>query len=576
MRVKVQMSALVTALLPALLFAYPGLGGGRGLFRTQSALVEPEAGLIVSLHSLTRNVGLGTNGRRGWIADLLVPEISYAPVAGKRFGLELFGSWGGILQKPMSATSDELVWRLHDLKAGGKLSVPVIPVLKLGASASYTFISRAAGTGWEVLDPSALPPATGLAWNGLLTLHFQDLAKAVPNVMVNCGRAGSETQYAAAVEFHGDQFCLFVEALSRQPDGKSQGVLDTKNGHVQVTPGITLGTATSAFLKVGYTLSLDNRLNGNRRPNEIVVGGGFGTPLGGHADEYGQIVGTVADAASGAPMAATITFPDYPKLGRMATDTSTGGFRATKVPAGAVTVEASAPGYESRTIPLMVESRRPSVAAIALPRAVAVVKVTGRVTDRKTGKSLAATVRVPEADSAVVTTDAATGIYEAQLLPGLYTLIVESPDYLEQLGTVLVERDKPLARDFQLVSELMVITLQGVYFDFDQAAIKSESRPALEDAAKILIQNPTIRVEIQGHTDSKGSDEYNLGLSGRRAKSVVDYLVHELGMDPSRLTAKGYGESRPVADNATADGRGINRRVDFLILGQDGKTSPDR
>jgi len=126
----------------------------------------------------------------------------------------------------------------------------------------------------------------------------------------------------------------------------------------------------------------------------------------------------------------------------------------------------------------------------------------------------------------------------------------------------------------------MVITLHGVYFDFDEATIKPESRPALEEAARILGENPTIKVEIQGHTDNQGSDRYNLGLSDRRARAVVNYLVQELGAGRGRLTAKGYGESRPVADNGTEAGRAANRRVEFVIVGQEaepaGEIAPDR
>ena len=161
-------------------------------------------------------------------------------------------------------------------------------------------------------------------------------------------------------------------------------------------------------------------------------------------------------------------------------------------------------------------------------------------------------------------------------MPGAHSLMVESPGYLKQTTWVLVERDKPLARDFRLVAEGMVITLQGVYFEFDKATLEPESRPALEDAARILIQNPAITVEIQGHTDSVGSAEYNQQLSERRAQAVVSYLLQDLGIEAGRLTARGYGESRPVADNDTEDGRGLNRRVEFVILGQDGKIAPDR
>ena len=377
------------------------------------------------------------------------------------------------------------------------------------------------------------------------------------------------TQYGAAVEFQGKNFCVFVEALSQQSDGVSGGMFDTERGHIHVTPGIAIGSPSSTFLKVGYTFSLGGESLGGKQPNELMVGLGYATPLGRQARRgYGRIAGMVTDASTGAPLAAAVIFPDHPEFGTMATDASTGVFKAMKVPAGAVTVEASAEGHEGRTVPLMVENHKLTTATIELPPVATAVEVTGRVSDRKTGEALAATIMVPEADSSVFHTDPTTGIYRARLMPGNYSIVVESRDYLKQTAWLLVERDKPLARDFRLIAEWMIITLHGIYFDFDQATIGPESRPALEGAARILKENPGIRVEIQGHTDSKGSDAYNLLLSERRAQSVVDYLVRNLGIDLSRLTAEGYGESKPVADNETDDGRAINRRVDFVILGR--------
>jgi len=579
-KVRVSTVALMLAVLPALLFAYPGFAGGKGLFRIQNAMVEQNAGLTVSLHALARNAEF-RQGKSGWIADVIAPELSYAPVATKYVGLEFFGSWGAAFQKPSSSTADGFVCGFQDLKAGGKLSIPVLPVLKLGGTASFTFKSRATRTGWQVLDPSALPQATRLAWGGLATLQFQDLVRPAPNFILNVGKhvnkltpREDETYYGAAVELQGTGFALFAEALSQQPDmlpdgRRNRAVLGTKYGHIHLTPGIAIGNPTSVFLKVGYTFSLGGESLGGKQPNEIIIGLGSVAPFGWLSrPAYGRIAGAVTDAETGAPLAATVTFPDHPQLGTLTTDASTGTFKAVKVPVSAVTVEASAEGYESRTVPLMVEHRKLATALIKLPRATAPVEVTGRVSDRRTGAALAATALVPEADSAVYNTDPATGIYQARLMPGGYSIVVESPGYLKQTAWVLVERDKPLARDFQLVSEWMVITLQGIHFDFDRATIKPESRPTLESAAKILKENPGIRVEIQGHTDSKGSDAYNLRLSERRAQSVVNYLVQNLGIDRSRLTAKGYGESRPVADNSTDDGRAINRRVDFVILGQ--------
>jgi OOP family OmpA-OmpF porin len=108
------------------------------------------------------------------------------------------------------------------------------------------------------------------------------------------------------------------------------------------------------------------------------------------------------------------------------------------------------------------------------------------------------------------------------------------------------------------------IVLRGINFAFDSARIEPEFEPVLDVAVEELQNNPNISVEVSGHTDSTGTDEYNQGLSERRARSVVDYLVRK-GIDRGRLEAVGHGESMPVADNATRDGRAQNRRVELNV-----------
>jgi outer membrane protein OmpA-like peptidoglycan-associated protein len=81
---------------------------------------------------------------------------------------------------------------------------------------------------------------------------------------------------------------------------------------------------------------------------------------------------------------------------------------------------------------------------------------------------------------------------------------------------------------------------------------------------KLMNDYPTLFVEISGHTDTDGKDDYNLKLSENRAKSVVDYLISK-GVDPKRLSYKGYGETRPIAPNNTAEGKSKNRRIEFRI-----------
>ncbi len=97
-----------------------------------------------------------------------------------------------------------------------------------------------------------------------------------------------------------------------------------------------------------------------------------------------------------------------------------------------------------------------------------------------------------------------------------------------------------------------------VLFDFDKAEIKSTFM--LDEAVEVLKQNPDVMVEVQGHTDNIGNPDYNVGLSERRANAVRDYMISK-GIPSSRLTAKGYGATRPHFSNDSEQGRALNRRV---------------
>lgn len=110
-----------------------------------------------------------------------------------------------------------------------------------------------------------------------------------------------------------------------------------------------------------------------------------------------------------------------------------------------------------------------------------------------------------------------------------------------------------------------VIELRGVEFELNSAQLRPQSRSVLDDMAATLKKNADIAVEVAGHTDSSGSDAYNLDLSQRRAQSVADYLISQ-GVDAERLVVRGYGETQPVAPNGTAEGRARNRRVELRIL----------
>jgi OOP family OmpA-OmpF porin len=108
-------------------------------------------------------------------------------------------------------------------------------------------------------------------------------------------------------------------------------------------------------------------------------------------------------------------------------------------------------------------------------------------------------------------------------------------------------------------------TFNNIYFDFDKATILPASYGILDEITAALMAKPHLTVEVDGHTDSTGPHDYNMTLSDRRAKAVVDYLVGK-GIKPSRLSSKGFGPDRPIADNATKLGRAKNRRVEFTKI----------
>lgn len=110
------------------------------------------------------------------------------------------------------------------------------------------------------------------------------------------------------------------------------------------------------------------------------------------------------------------------------------------------------------------------------------------------------------------------------------------------------------------------VATQGIYFATNSADVRPESAPTLEQIATMLRQHPSLRISIEGHTDSDGDDAHNQTLSERRAAAVKAMLISSYGIDASRLNSAGFGESRPVADNGTPEGKQQNRRVELVRI----------
>ncbi len=282
---------------------------------------------------------------------------------------------------------------------------------------------------------------------------------------------------------------------------------------------------------------------------------------------YGSITGVVKDAKTGRPLAdAKVALKG---LERPPVKTDANGFyRLDSVPTGVASVEVTAEEFVPAINTVQIDVNRTSNLDIMLKTTKVVGQFIGQIKDRKTEELLAGVVRFPDTDIPPVKADATTGVFKAEIPAGTYAIIVSAEGYIEQPSPLVISEDQVTEKEFKLVKKGMTFTLRGIYFDFNKSTIKPQSYVVLDEAAKILKENPSIRVEIQGHTDSVGSDSYNQKLSEARAASVVNYFVMTHQIDPRRLVPRGYGETMPIASNISESGRELNRRVEFVILGE--------
>ncbi len=128
-----------------------------------------------------------------------------------------------------------------------------------------------------------------------------------------------------------------------------------------------------------------------------------------------------------------------------------------------------------------------------------------------------------------------------------YVMLAGAKGFLnakQEFTSDIAEEDAEYNVDFLLASITKPVVVENIFYDFDRATLRPESKVALDSLADVLRDNPNVTIEMASHTDRHGSDEYNIGLSSRRAKAVIDYLI-SVGIAPDRLQSQGYGESRP-------------------------------
>jgi OOP family OmpA-OmpF porin len=203
--------------------------------------------------------------------------------------------------------------------------------------------------------------------------------------------------------------------------------------------------------------------------------------------------------------------------------------------------------------------------------------IAGRVFDEGTGQPMEAEIEffAQPGDRSLgkIKSDPLTGHYELRL-PGkaTYTIAVNQTYYFPVSETVdpgKGDLEGRLTKDIPLTPLPIEVgqsfVLKDIYFDLDKSILKPESRAELQRLYNLLVQHPTMEIAIQGHTDNWASDDYNIRLSQSRATAVVNYLKF-MGVMGARMSAKGFGEAKPIATNETEEGRALNRRVEFVIV----------
>jgi outer membrane protein OmpA-like peptidoglycan-associated protein len=254
---------------------------------------------------------------------------------------------------------------------------------------------------------------------------------------------------------------------------------------------------------------------------------------------------------------------------------ATGKFE-TKIPEVAqYTIRATQAGFLPKDLSFDIPSLRGdttlTVEVLLTPVAKELI-LTGTSFDLKTNNPLTTKLTIALKSDRKITYNlqAEGGKYQQQVPKlGWYMLTASAEGYLNANDSVEFVSDEmtPMNKDLflQPIEVGLTVRLRHIYFDFDKTTLKPESFTELNKVVDFLKRNPKVEIQISGHTDNKGNDEYNLNLSQGRSQAVVDYIISQ-GIEGYRLSAQGYGESKPDGSNDTEAGRANNRRVEVTVV----------
>lgn len=422
-----------------------------------------------------------------------------------------------------------------------------------------------------------------------LLLYFSDMAgRAKSDLYVSHLQGGDKWSRPEKLKLStgADEFSPFISpdqktlffASDRIAAGR-QGAIDTykctrlDDNWTSFSETVNLGKPINTSAE-DYYFSMDNAGNVfTSRANSVNDGGKLTVFVLVPSPIHITLEGAVTDALDGTPIGASIelTVKDHP-ASKLTADRK-GEFRTAIAESIDYHIRATAPDH----VPYEATWPMPHMNAdstlhveIRMDPINKPIILQGDIRDVKTGKSLEPVLTIQPLKGDNMNPLSSGGKY-TQELPGTGTFVITATQsgYLNFSDTVIVADQKasPVKKDIAMtpIEVGAVVRLRNIYFDYDKTTLKPESFIELAKVVSFLQANPTVEIEIQGHTDSHGSDAYNLNLSQGRSQSVVDHLIGK-GIGKSRLAARGFGETKPIDTNDTDAGRANNRRVEFTII----------
>jgi outer membrane protein OmpA-like peptidoglycan-associated protein len=289
-----------------------------------------------------------------------------------------------------------------------------------------------------------------------------------------------------------------------------------------------------------------------------------------------NLTGVVLNEKDQQPLVANVDLTMKDKQPTALKTSAQGKFESKLPEINAIKVAASAEGFQPKSqdikIPVL-NSDTTIYVEIALTPVAKKLILSGNVYNKKTDEL------IPNAKVDVIVRndrkvnlklDAPSGSFEKEIPKlGRYIITASASGFINTTDSIEASSNdlSPFVKDIymQPIEVGMTVRLKNIYFDFDKTTLKKESFVELNKVVDFLKRNNTVEIEIGGHTDDKGSDDYNASLSQGRSQAVVDYLISQ-GVEDFRLTAHGYGESKPIDSNGSEEGRANNRRVEFTIV----------